>query len=142
MDLSSVLAATAALILLAGPLATAVTAGIRVVRAPALQFTGIVVLCAVASGLARSTPLSAALAPPAARTVQPEPSSVGGYTVQHGDSLWAIACSWLQANGSTPTNAEVDRTWRAIYASNRAAIGGDPNLIHPGAVLTIPEVAA
>jgi nucleoid-associated protein YgaU len=28
--------------------------------------------------------------------------------------------------------------WKALYDANRAAIGGNPNLIHPGTELDIP----
>jgi nucleoid-associated protein YgaU len=34
----------------------------------------------------------------------------------------------------------VDRGWRAIYATNRATIGPDPNLIQPGLVLSLPPL--
>lgn len=57
--------------------------------------------------------------------------------VRPGDCLWSIAA---QALGANPTNADVDRSWRAIYAANRTAIGTDPNLIHPGLILTLPPL--
>lgn len=46
-------------------------------------------------------------------------SSRGDYTVRSGDTLSAIAAS----HGTT---------WRAIYAANKAVIGGDPDLILTG----------
>lgn len=51
------------------------------------------------------------------------------YTVAPGDTLWAIA----QAHGVP---------WQAIYAASRDVVGPDPDLIHPGQVLTIPSPAA
>ena len=51
------------------------------------------------------------------------------YTVVPGDSLSEIAARQL---GN-------EARWEEIYALNRAEIGGDPNLIHPGQVLTLPE---
>lgn len=55
------------------------------------------------------------------------PSS-GAYTVISGDSLWKIAATKL-GNGSR---------WTEIYNANKSVIGGNPNLIYPGQVLTIP----
>ncbi|MEV0934688.1 transglycosylase family protein [Streptomyces phaeochromogenes] len=46
-------------------------------------------------------------------------SSRGDYTVRGGDTLSAIA-------------ARHGTTWQRIYAANKAAIGGDPDMIVPG----------
>ena len=51
------------------------------------------------------------------------------YTVKSGDSLWKIAASFL-GDGSQ---------WNKIYEANKTVIGGNPNLIKPGQVLTIPS---
>lgn len=51
------------------------------------------------------------------------------YTVKSGDSLWKIAASLL-GDGSK---------WNKIYEANKTVIGGNPNLIQPGQVLTIPS---
>jgi len=59
------------------------------------------------------------------------------YTVATGDCLWSIAARVL---GRHATARAVDRGWRAIYDANRDAIGADPNLIHPGLVLTLPPL--
>lgn len=56
-------------------------------------------------------------------TVQPQT-----YTVVSGDCLWNIAKKFY-GNGSQYTK---------IYDANRGVIGGNPNLIYPGQVLTIP----
>jgi nucleoid-associated protein YgaU len=50
------------------------------------------------------------------------------YTVKPGDSLSAIA-SRLHISGG----------WQALYNANRGAVGGNPNLIHPGLRLKIPK---
>lgn len=55
--------------------------------------------------------------------------SVKTYTVKKGDSLWKISASLL-GNGSK---------WKEIYKANKKVIGGNPNLIKPGQVLTIPS---
>ena len=59
------------------------------------------------------------------------------YTVAVGDCLWSIAARVL---GRNATAHAVDHGWRAIYDANRDAIGADPNLIHPGLVLTLPPL--
>ena len=53
------------------------------------------------------------------------------YTVISGDSLWKIAQKFL-GSGSR---------WREIYTynNNKSIIGGNPNLIYPGQVLSIPS---
>lgn len=50
------------------------------------------------------------------------------YTVKSGDCLWNIAKKFY-GNGAKYTT---------IYNANRGTIGGNPNLIYPGQVLTIP----
>lgn len=50
------------------------------------------------------------------------------YTVKSGDCLWNIAKKYY-GNGSQYTK---------IYNANKGVIGGNPNLIYPGQVLTIP----
>ncbi|MEV0175996.1 transglycosylase family protein [Streptomyces sp. NPDC050803] len=51
-------------------------------------------------------------------------SSRGDYTVRQGDTLSGIA-------------ARHGTTWQRLYAANKAAIGGDPDLIVPGQRLEI-----
>ena len=60
-------------------------------------------------------------------------------TVQPGDSLWLIAARRLGAHAD-PT--QIEATWREWYAANRALIGADPDLIHPGQVLVDPGAAS
>lgn len=50
------------------------------------------------------------------------------YTVKSGDSLSAIAQRFYG-----------NMNWQKIYAANRSVVGGNPNLIRPGEVLTIPH---
>ena len=50
------------------------------------------------------------------------------YTVKKGDCLWNIAKK-LCGSGSD---------YKKIYNANKKTIGGNPNLIYPGQVLTIP----
>ncbi len=66
------------------------------------------------------------------------PNAAGDtYVVEPGDCLWSIAARRL---GPSATNAAVDVAWRRIYERNRAAVGDDPNLIHPGLVLALPPL--
>ena len=63
------------------------------------------------------------------------------YIVKAGDCLWRIARETLSARGDTePSSIEIARFWPVIYEANRSLIGDDPNLIHPGQPLQIPEV--
>ena len=58
----------------------------------------------------------------------PAPASSQTYTVVKGDCLWNIAKKFY-GNGSKYT---------IIYNANKGVIGGNPNLIYPGQLLTIP----
>lgn len=58
----------------------------------------------------------------------PAPAVAQTYTVVSGDCLWNIAKRFY-GSGSKYT---------VIYDANRGVIGGNPNLIYPGQVLTIP----
>ena len=70
----------------------------------------------------------AAAQPPRETTEAPAPTAAQTYTVVKGDCLWNIAKRFY-GNGSKYT---------VIYDANRDVIGGNPNLIYPGQVLTIP----
>ncbi|MCW2960061.1 MAG: peptidoglycan-binding protein [Thermoleophilia bacterium] len=59
--------------------------------------------------------------PPADAPAAPETQ----YTVRPGDNLSVIARRY-------------GLTWQQLYAANRAAVGANPNLIHPGLQLRIP----
>ncbi|MFD7336185.1 transglycosylase family protein [Streptomyces violascens] len=84
---------------------------------------------------AESSPQQAAPKPHKAPAPQPRTAPLrtesapaapagGSYTVRSGDTLSAIAA----AHGTG---------WEALYAANRAVIGGDPDLILPGQQLKI-----
>ena len=63
-------------------------------------------------------------------TGAPDPAR-GSYVVQPGDTLSGIAAALGIPGG-----------WPALYAVNRRAVGADPGLIRPGAVLALPGQAA
>ncbi len=68
---------------------------------------------------------------PGAPTTEQEPV----VTVLPGDSLWRIAARDL----GEASDAQIAAAWPRWYAANRAVIGPDPDLIHPGQVLTRPD---
>jgi nucleoid-associated protein YgaU len=79
------------------------------------------------------------------RLARPESRDVSGgghhptgrrtYVVQAGDCLWTIAAEWLE----TDDVRRIARYWPRIHRANRATIGRDPNVIHPGQVLVMPD---
>jgi len=50
------------------------------------------------------------------------------WTVRQGDSLSTIATAFGVPGG-----------WQSLYAANRQAVGPDPDVIHPGTILTLPR---
>lgn len=62
------------------------------------------------------------------RAVSSNAPPAGSYTVVKGDCLSSIARRYYGTASK----------WTAIYEANKAVIGGNPNLIYPGQVLTIP----
>lgn len=82
--------------------------------------------------------------PAPADVAPPDPVATDGLTwrVAPGDNLWSIARRVLQgASGEDPSAAEIAPYWRTLIAANRATLrSGDPNLIFPGEVLTLPPV--
>jgi nucleoid-associated protein YgaU len=55
--------------------------------------------------------------------------------VESGDCLWSLAAAEL---GAAATPREIAGRWPQWWRTNRALIGADPNLIHPGQRLTPP----
>lgn len=64
----------------------------------------------------------------------PASTSPDSITVTPGDSLWSIAAS-LRPGAD---DARIDETWRAIHEANAGTIP-NPDLIHPGQQLTLPQ---
>jgi hypothetical protein len=59
----------------------------------------------------------------------------GDHTVEAGDTLWDIAAAHLAP--AERSNATIHRYWHQVYRANRAVVGPDPDLIHPGARLDV-----
>ncbi len=74
-----------------------------------------------------NTKKEAEVAPPQARVDNTKPPRT--YTVIRGDCLWKIAQKFYGKGSLFPK----------IHEANKAIIGGNPNIIIPGQVLTIPE---
>ena len=88
---------------------------------------------------------TAAAVPPAAPSPAPGGAEVQ-VVVAPGDDLWALAAGRVAATrGMAPADvadAEVAPYWVAVCERNRATLAsGDPNLIFPGEVVTLPAVS-
>lgn len=80
-------------------------------------------------------------APPSATASDGPVRGAGGstgadVTVRSGDTLWGIARDRLPEDSRED---RIDREWRAIWEANLAAVGEDPDLIHPGQRLVLPD---
>jgi nucleoid-associated protein YgaU len=72
---------------------------------------------------------------PVVRAPAPPAASPTSYVVQPGDNLWRIAARTM----STSSDGELVRYWQALVSLNRPHLrSGDPNLIYPGEVVTLP----
>lgn len=80
---------------------------------------------------------------------RPAPAAAGAgrhLTVVRGDSLWSIAARVLAEARHVPVGrlapAEVAGYWVAVVEANRATLrSGDPDLIHPGETIRLPDPA-
>ncbi len=73
----------------------------------------------------------------------PEPHSASDsrlWTVSEGDHLWKIAMRTLRDHGHSTEPAAVVGYWQQLIDLNSEALNGNPDLIHPGMVLTLPPV--
>lgn len=89
-----------------------------------------------AAGAHAATPQSAPekavqSAPAAEKKAAEKATGARTYTVEAGDYLAKIA-----------DDQNVSGGWKKLYADNRAAVGSDPSLIHPGLKLSIGKQAA
>ncbi|MEU9705257.1 LysM peptidoglycan-binding domain-containing protein [Streptomyces sp. NPDC047981] len=114
-------------------------------RGLALASTGgaALALPLVGTATAHAAPASAPAIAPAGKTVLSAPAKIAEslpaaqnsaaktYTVTRGDSLSVIAHEQRVQGG-----------WQALYRANRAAVGDNPSLIHPGLELTLRGKAA
>lgn len=85
--------------------------------------------------------------PPTLRTGDGKAASTGGsieYVVQPGDSIWSVSFVHLHRSRTGPVpDPEVLRVWRQVVDLNRGRLrSGDPDLIFPGEILTLPDLSA
>jgi hypothetical protein len=83
----------------------------------------------------RSGPLLAGLPLPD-RAAATSSSRARTVLVRPGDSLWSIAADDLPEDSAAE---RITERWRAIYATNSALIGPDPDVIVPGQRLRLPR---
>jgi hypothetical protein len=102
-------------------------------------------LAGIGTGMASKSPRQqvAGRAPPRPPTVSPPQRPARRpvartVRVRPGDCLWSLAARDLAARRSGPRPADIAVAWRHWYAANRAVIGPDPALLHPGEVLQVP----
>ena len=103
---------------------------------------GVTVIPVSVEDTAPSAPASSDETPPAAT---PQPAVPADVTVERGDNFWSLAEEHLAETwGRAPTDAEVAEHWRMLIDQNRERLvpPGDPDLIHPGQVFTLPEPPA
>ena len=66
----------------------------------------------------------------------------GSVVVKPGDHLWKISQSRLEASLERPAQpGEILPYWLAVIETNRDRLAsGDPDLIYPGEVITLPSL--
>jgi hypothetical protein len=81
--------------------------------------------------------------PPARPNPLTRPNPPPRVVVVPGDNLWLIArASLARALGGRPNDTDVARYWHAVIAQNRSTLrSGDPSLIFPGEIVTLPPVS-
>lgn len=68
----------------------------------------------------------------------PPAAAVDRHVVVPGDCLWLIARDHLDRTGAPPADAVTARAVEDWWSVNAEVIGPDPDLIHPGQVLSAP----
>ena len=87
---------------------------------------------------------SAAMAEPAGTPsfvpVSLDSAAPESVVVEPGDHLWKISASQLEEVLGRPAELEeIDPYWRVVIETNRDLLSsGDPDLIYPGEVITLP----
>jgi resuscitation-promoting factor RpfA len=90
----------------------------------AVQGWGAWPACSAKLGLGEADKAGSGATPAPAAPAAAPASGSGSYTVRSGDTLARIAA----AHGTS---------WESLYAANQSVIGGNPNLIFPGQVLSL-----
>ncbi len=78
-------------------------------------------------------------APPPSPPTRNAPAQPTTMTVVRGDSLWSMAARVLGPGAET---GDIARAWPLLWEANRAVLGDNPHLIHPGVLLAVPQALA
>jgi LysM domain len=93
---------------------------------------------------ATAAPAAPALPPPSPPApATPAPAAARRHVVAPGDNLWRIASAEVaRVTGRTrPADSAIVPYWRALIEANRATLrSGDPSLIFPGEIVTLPDL--
>jgi nucleoid-associated protein YgaU len=123
------------------------SSGLPAVAAPALRATPAAAQTTTTSTRPPTTDtvtmhrLGPADAPPPLAVAPLTRLEPGRWTVKSGECFWSIAQSVMSDRlGRAPTDAEIVPYWRRLIDTNRRDLvnAGDPDLIVPGQVFTIP----
>jgi hypothetical protein len=79
--------------------------------------------------------------PTAVNQIGSLPSRGRAYVVQSGDNLWRIArAEVIRTSGDArPNDTRIAPYWRRLISANQATLrSGDPSLIFPGEIVTLP----
>ena len=120
------------------PVPTAYVAGMKNVLVRLIVTVTTVVGFLVSSVAWADSGLVAARLPVAITTGDPDRTVV----VAKGDHLWKISGDHLHhALGRQATSVEISPYWRRVIETNKTKLrSGDPDLIYPGEVVTLPAV--
>lgn len=61
------------------------------------------------------------------------------WIVEAGDHLWAIAAETVADRTGHTDDESVGAYWQRLIEANRHIVGDDPDLIHPGQIIELPE---
>ena len=68
-----------------------------------------------------------------------EDSDAETWIVEAGDHLWAIAAETVADRTGHTDDESVGAYWQRLIEANRHIVGDDPDLIHPGQIIELPE---
>ena len=69
-------------------------------------------------------------------TADPGPET---WIVEAGDHLWAIAAETVADRTGHTDEETVGAYWQRLIEANRHVVGDDPDLIHPGQIIELPD---
>ena len=90
----------------------------------------------------RTSALVAPPGPPAPIVEQPARAEAvveETWTVEPGDHLWSIAAETVEDRGGDGSGSSITAYWLRLIERNRDVVGDNPDLIHPGQVIILPD---